>query len=580
MSGHILKRPVIVVLVGALVGFGAVLALRDTGGRPEPEATVASPAVPEVAGTPVELVAPVTRIATGPSSPDALTMVEHVHTAVVAAPGPDRMRAAHLAHTLRAPLVLTRAGGPDTRTSTGSEPAGAATAHPDARPSGRQRPGAAAALRRMGVVRAVLVGDAVTDEGARYGGVREIVRLRPTTRHRPTGRQLIRWAAGGRAPGQHSDAGFDDRAVHDLLATLPAPAPPTGVAALVRPGGTEAVHVALAARAVGHTVVATSARDPRGDARLIDRLAALSPDGEAPRVVLGGRGMAALDRRDVAAQVAVAATGVHLPGGGQLVIDPRRPHGRRYVGLYGVPQSALLGALGEQPVDASVTRTRRLAREYQRAVGSEADIIGCFEIIATVASSSAGRDGNYANELSITDLEPAVRAARRAGLYVLLDIQPGRTDFLTQARRYRRLLRRSHVGLALDPEWRLQPGEKHLEQIGSVGIDEVNAVADWLADLTRRRRLPQKMLLIHQFRLSMVRDRERLDTSRDELAYVIQMDGQGPQGTKIDTWQAITATPPDGVHFGWKNFYDEDTPVRSPGATMALTPPPVFVSYQ
>jgi hypothetical protein len=34
------------------------------------------------------------------------------------------------------------------------------------------------------------------------------------------------------------------------------------------------------------------------------------------------------------------------------------------------------------------------------------------------------------------------------------------------------------------------------------------------------------------------------------------------------------------VQFGWKNFYDEDQPLRSPAATMALDPPPVFVSYQ
>ena len=88
------------------------------------------------------------------------------------------------------------------------------------------------------------------------------------------------------------------------------------------------------------------------------------------------------------------------------------------------------------------------------------------------------------------------------------------------------------------------------------------------------------MLLIHQFRLSMVRDRERVDTSRDELAYVIQMDGQGPQSGKIATWQAITVAPPGGVHVGSKNVYDEDAPLRTPEATMALTPPPVFFSYQ
>jgi hypothetical protein len=554
-------------VIAALVLGGAVLVRRDIGDRSERRA-VATPPTPEVAATPTDQAAPVTRIATDPSAPDPLAIVDHAHTAVVTAPGPDRLRAAHLALTLRAPLVIA---GADTATE--------ATTGPTSSPTSG-RPDAAAALRRMNVVRAVLVGDAVTGRAARGGGVREIVRLRPSTPDHPSGRQLIRWAAGGGEPGARSDPGFAARAVRDLADTTPEPAAPTGVAALVRPRGASALHVALAARAVGHAVVATRADDLRGDAQLIARLADLADDGEPPRVIVGGRGMAALDRPDVAAQVAVAATGMQLPGHGQLVIDPRRPHARRYVGLYGVPWSAALGALGEQPVAATVARTRRLAREYQRVVGADADVLGCLEIIATVASASAGPDGDYANERSVAELEPAVRAARRAGLYVLLDIQPGRTDFVTQARRYRRLLRHPHVGLALDPEWRLRPGERHLQQIGSVGIDEVNEVAEWLADLTRRSRLPQKMLLIHQFRLSMVRDRERLDTRRDELAYVIQMDGQGPQGSKLETWHAITAAPPDRVHFGWKNFYDEDTPVRSPAETMALTPPPVFVSYQ
>jgi hypothetical protein len=248
--------------------------------------------------------------------------------------------------------------------------------------------------------------------------------------------------------------------------------------------------------------------------------------------------------------------------------------------LYGVPRTPALGALGEQSVDRSVKRAQRLAREYRDVVEDDVDIIPCFEIIATVASSSAGDDRDFSNELPVADLREAVDAAGEAGIYVLLDLQPGRTDFVTQARRYRSLLREPHVGLALDPEWRLRPGERHLEQIGSVDIDEVNEVSEWLADLVERYRLPQKMFLLHQFRLSMLDGREDLDTSRDELAHVIQMDGQGPQSTKLETWRSVTADPPDGVQFGWKNFYDEDTPTRSPADTMALDPPPVFVSYQ
>ena len=115
------------------------------------------------------------------------------------------------------------------------------------------------------------------------------------------------------------------------------------------------------------------------------------------------------------------------------------------------------------------------------------------------------------------------------GRHVLLDLQPGRTDFRTQAERYRSLLELPHVGLALDPEWRLGADEVHLRQIGSVGIDEVNGVVTWLADLTREKALPQKLLVLHQFRLAMVDGRDRLDTSRQELAVMVHADGQGAQ---------------------------------------------------
>ena len=41
-----------------------------------------------------------------------------------------------------------------------------------------------------------------------------------------------------------------------------------------------------------------------------------------------------------------------------------------------------------------------------------------------------------------------------------------------------------NVGLALDAEWKLQPGQLPLRQIGSVSINEVNSVVTWLAGLT------------------------------------------------------------------------------------------------
>ena len=79
----------------------------------------------------------------------------------------------------------------------------------------------------------------------------------------------------------------------------------------------------------------------------------------------------------------------------------------------------------------------------------------------------------------------------------------------------------------------------------------------WLAELTRRHQLPQKLLVLHQFRLDMLPDRANIHVV-PEVALVVQMDGLGDQETKLETWQAITTGGPAGIHFGWKNFYDED----------------------
>ena len=166
--------------------------------------------------------------------------------------------------------------------------------------------------------------------------------------------------------------------------------------------------------------------------------------------------------------------------------------------------------LGEQGLQESIRRAKDTAAPYGRLV--DATVVPTFEIIATVASSAPGADGNYSTESDVEALRPWVEAAGQAGLYVVLDLQPGRTDFLTQARQYQPLLELPYVGLALDPEWRLKPNEVHLTQIGQVGIDEVNQVVTWLADLTRDRALPQKLLVLHQFQVRMIIDRERLDT--------------------------------------------------------------------
>ena len=252
--------------------------------------------------------------------------------------------------------------------------------------------------------------------------------------------------------------------------------------------------------------------------------------------------------------------------------------GRLLVALYGHPDAPALGALGQQGLTASIARARKVAAAYRTL--SPVPVIPALEIIATVAEARPGMDGNYSYQSDVAFLRPWVRRAAAAGMYVILDLQPGRASLLAQAKEYRSLLKLPDVGLALDSEWKLAPGQLPLHQIGSVSVSEVNSVASWLAGLTARYRLPQKLLVLHQFRLSMIRGEHELDTRHEDLAILIHMDGQGTPGDKLQTWQAVTAAAPAGVSFGWKNFYVKDHPMMSPWQTMARTPRLSMISYQ
>jgi hypothetical protein len=267
--------------------------------------------------------------------------------------------------------------------------------------------------------------------------------------------------------------------------------------------------------------------------------------------------------------------GPQVPGGGYRVFPTTGP--RRYVAFYGNPYTTSLGALGEQGPAETLARMQPLLADY----GADgAQVIPTFEIIASVASAGP-TDGDYSEEWEQSAFEEWIRFAGENGMYVVLDLQPGREDFLTQAKQYRDLLLLPYVGLALDPEWRLLPDQVHLRQVGHVRAAEVNTVVDWLADLVRDNGLPQKLLLVHQFKFSMIENRETLKR-RPELQMVIQMDGQGPIPTKDETYAALTAGAGDAHwRWGWKNFFDEDSPeTASPAYTIAHDPVPVFVSYQ
>ena len=259
-----------------------------------------------------------------------------------------------------------------------------------------------------------------------------------------------------------------------------------------------------------------------------------------------------------------------LPRGGREIV-PRY----RVVGFYGAPQDDALGALGIGSPDEMARRLRKQARPYAKY---RRPIMPAFELIAVVASGAPGEGSRYNWRQKGKVIDRYLAAARKHKAILILDVQPGRSDFMTEVRRLRRWLEQPDVSLALDPEWRVGPGEVPGKTIGTVSAAEVNRVTRYVRDISRRNRLPQKLLLIHQFTEDMIPDKQRLLRPR-ELAVTISIDGFGNQPNKISKYVEFLEEEKRFRH-GFKLFYEEDTDLMSPKQVMRLRPRPEIVVYE
>ncbi|HVF79531.1 MAG TPA: hypothetical protein VNA28_14640 [Solirubrobacteraceae bacterium] len=259
-----------------------------------------------------------------------------------------------------------------------------------------------------------------------------------------------------------------------------------------------------------------------------------------------------------------------LPRGGRRIFPDFR-----VVAFYGAPQDTQLGALGIGTPAEAGRRLERVARGYARKTRP---VLPAFELISTIATAAPGADGTYRMHQSDEVIGRYLRAARAAKALLLLDIQPGRADFLGEVQRLERWLREPEVGIALDPEWHVGPGEVPGKVIGSVDAEEVNAASKYVARFVVDHNLPEKLFVVHQFTSDMIENKERV-VKQPGLAVTMNVDGFGDRPNKISKYAQFT-TELARFHDGFKLFYEEDTNLMSPGAVLQLRPPPDLVVYE
>lgn len=232
--------------------------------------------------------------------------------------------------------------------------------------------------------------------------------------------------------------------------------------------------------------------------------------------------------------------------------------------------------LGVGTLSSAVARLRRQSLPYERKTRP---VLPALELIAVIATAAPGEGDLHRERLPVAEIERHLRAARRSDALLILDIQPGRSGFLEEARQLERWLVEPDVALALDPEWRVTADQVPGRVIGSTTADEVNSVSAYLQRLVQRGRLPQKLLLLHQFTGDMIQDKARI-ASRPGLAIAFNIDGFGGAPIKRAKYAEFSAQTPRGFHDGFKLFYEEDTGLMTPQQVLALRPPPDIVVYE
>lgn len=262
-----------------------------------------------------------------------------------------------------------------------------------------------------------------------------------------------------------------------------------------------------------------------------------------------------------------------LPRGGRTIFPQHR-----LVGFAG-GRGESFGRLGIGSIDERAAEIDALAAQYTLDGRKPLPV---FELIAVVAHGTPTRSGLYRTYEPPEVIDQYLAAARRHKGILLLNIQPGRADFLDDVKTFERWLLQPDVGLALDPEWAVGPRQVPGREVGSTTGGELDTVAAYLSTLVRAHDLPQKVMVYHQFHPTTVVDEEAL-SPHPGVVLVKSIDGVGVAADKLATWNRLTEGLSSHIYTGFKIFFDEDTRAGSlmtPADVLALRPQPSYVLYE
>jgi hypothetical protein len=249
----------------------------------------------------------------------------------------------------------------------------------------------------------------------------------------------------------------------------------------------------------------------------------------------------------------------------------------RILTFYGFPGDENMGILGEYDKETVLAKLREQAAAFEAADPSRPVLIA-MEVIASVAQKEPQPDGSYLLDTPSEVLDEYASFAEQNGILLFLDVQIGRRTVQAEIEGLRPWLEKPFVHLALDPEFAMREGEIPGEHIGQIDASDIALTQQYLAQLTAQAGIPPKVLIVHQFHVSMIENKDQVKPVAG-VQLVIDADGWGTPAEKQATYDVVNTQQP--IEFdGIKLFYNQDVPLMTPGEVLNLDPVPDLIIYQ
>lgn len=244
----------------------------------------------------------------------------------------------------------------------------------------------------------------------------------------------------------------------------------------------------------------------------------------------------------------------------------------RVLTLYGAAGG--FGVLGRKSLNGAAKKLRKQIKPYREQSGKP--FIPGFDLVAVIATSCQNRHDKCRTRVNDSVINKYLNKIREMNGRLVLDIQPARSNVITEIKKLRNFISEPDVDVAIDAEWNVgrhgTPGQTQ----GKISASKLNDASLLIQKIAKEEGLPQKLMIVHQFREGSIKGDGDVK-NRDKVDVTFNFDGIGSPSAKKAGYRQLSTNK---LFNGFSLFYKLDDDMMKPKGVLRLKPHPDYVMYQ